>query len=89
MSEAARLLGSQTLAAEVLGIAWEPPPADALDKPLGFAWTTRDACVQRLVVDGRPVLEDGCLLTADIDEIRAEAREEAMRLWQRMKEVAL
>jgi len=84
----ARLLGSQTLAAEVLGIAWEPPPADALDKPLGFAWTTRDACVRRLVVGGRPVLEDGRLLTADIDEIRAEAREDAARLWQRMKEVA-
>ena len=88
MSEAARLLGSQALAAEVLGIEWEAPPADAPDKPLGFAWTTRDTCVQRLVVEGRPVLEDGRLLTADIDEIRAEAREEAARLWQRMKEVA-
>jgi len=84
---AARLPGSQALAAELLGIAWEPPPADALDKPLAFAWTTRDACVQGLVVEGRPVLEDGRLLTADVGEIRAEARAEAARLWPRMKEV--
>ena len=84
---ATRLLGSQALAADCLGLTFDPPPADALDKPMGFAWTTRDACVRRLVVEGRPVLEDGRLLTADIDEVRAEAQREAARLWQRMKEV--
>jgi cytosine/adenosine deaminase-related metal-dependent hydrolase len=83
----ARLLGSQALAAEHLDFPFDPAPADALDKPMAFAWTTRDACVRQLTVDGRPVLEDGRLLTANIDQIRAEARQEAARLWPRMKEV--
>jgi cytosine/adenosine deaminase-related metal-dependent hydrolase len=82
-----RLLGSQALAAERLGLTFDPPPADALAKPIGFAWTARDACVRQLVVDGLPVLADGRLLTADVDGIRAEARQEAARLWQRMREV--
>jgi hypothetical protein len=84
----ARLLASRTLAADCLGADFPAPPPDALDKPLGFAWTTRDACTRRLVVDGRAIVEDGTLLTGDIHEIRAEAQAEATRLWRRMSEVA-
>jgi len=38
-----------------------------------------------LDVDRRRVVHDGRLLTADIDEIRREAREQADRLWKRMR----
>ena len=37
-----------------------------------------------VTVDGRKVIEDGRLLTADWDEIVAEAKEQAERLWKRM-----
>ena len=45
------------------------------------------ACSARLVVDGRVVMENGRLLTGDVDAIRADARREAERLWRRMGEV--
>jgi hypothetical protein len=37
-----------------------------------------------VTVDGRKVVEDGRLLTADWDEIVAEAKQQAVRLWMRM-----
>jgi cytosine/adenosine deaminase-related metal-dependent hydrolase len=39
---------------------------------------------KHVLVAGRVVVEDGVLVTADFDRIRAEAREEAPRLWSRM-----
>lgn len=49
----------------------------------------RPSCVpgvaRHVVVDGRQVVRNGELLTADIEEIRAEAREQAPRLWERMR----
>jgi cytosine/adenosine deaminase-related metal-dependent hydrolase len=44
--------------------------------------------VRRVVIGGRAVVENGRLVTADIEEIRAHAREEAPRLWQRMEALA-
>ncbi|MEJ2084823.1 MAG: amidohydrolase family protein [Acidobacteriota bacterium] len=41
--------------------------------------------VRHVVVDGKLVVRDGKLLTANLDEIRAEAREQAPRLWERMR----
>jgi cytosine/adenosine deaminase-related metal-dependent hydrolase len=38
-------------------------------------------------IAGRDLVRDGALLHADIDEIRARARTQAERLWQRMAEV--
>jgi cytosine/adenosine deaminase-related metal-dependent hydrolase len=40
---------------------------------------------RHVVVAGRRVVEDGQLLTGDLDEIRAHAREQAPRLWERMR----
>jgi len=38
----------------------------------------------RVVVGGRTVVQDGRLVYGDVERIRARAREEAARLWQRM-----
>jgi len=40
--------------------------------------------VKGVVVDGRTLVEHGQLVTGDIEEIRAHAREQATRLWSRM-----
>lgn len=40
---------------------------------------------RHVVVAGRPVVVDGKLVTADAEELRAAARAEAPRLWERMQ----
>ena len=42
---------------------------------------------REVVVAGRKVVADGLLLTGDLEEIRARAREEAPRLWRRMESI--
>ncbi len=81
----ARLFGSQELARALFpeAVARSPAATDAA----AFAVATRTARAARTVVAGRTVVEDGRLLTADIETLRAEAREEAPRLWRRMSEV--
>ncbi len=44
--------------------------------------------VHNVTVAGRVVVEDGVLVTGDLEAIRAEAREAAPALWQRMEAVA-
>lgn len=39
------------------------------------------------IVGGRVVVENGVLKTGDIEQIRAEANEQARKLWQRMAEI--
>ncbi len=55
---------------------------------------TDDACefdeddrVSRLTIEGRVVVSDGTLQTADEDEIRRHAREIAPRVWRRMADL--
>ena len=85
----ARLFGSQRLARALFPEAADeaaaaPPPAgDAT----AFVAATRAARAARTQVGGRAVIENGRLLTADIEALRAAAREEAPRLWRRMTEV--
>jgi len=43
--------------------------------------------VREVVVGGRVVIAKGTLVTADLEQIRAEAHEQAARLWARMKEL--
>lgn len=47
----------------------------------------RAACLAHHEADGRSILDDGRLLTADIEALRDEARREAPRLWSRLREV--
>ena len=47
--------------------------------------TTSGRCLDHLVVDGRTVVEHGRLLTADLADIESKARDEAARLWTRMR----
>lgn len=44
-----------------------------------------DGRVRRVVLDGRVLVEDGTLQTADIDSIRSDARSAATALWERME----
>ncbi len=44
-----------------------------------------DGAVQDVVVAGRRIVQDGRLLTADLEAIRAEAAVQAARLWERME----
>ena len=68
-----RLVAGHLLAAELLG--------DGVLED----WVVRDdSRVRTVVIDGRTLVEDGRLLSADIDEIRAEAARQAPRVWARM-----
>ncbi len=44
-----------------------------------------DGAVKDVVVAGRRIVQDGRLLTADLEAIRAEAAAQAARLWERME----
>ena len=81
-----RLAAGPRLAAEVLGLEM-PPPVGAAGQDLPRA--VRDERVARrarTLVDGRLIVENGALQSGDLEAIRAEARAEAARLWQRMGE---
>jgi cytosine/adenosine deaminase-related metal-dependent hydrolase len=86
----ARLYGSQELARSLFPDAGDdeaaaaPPPSG---HAAGFVRATQAARALRLEVEGRLVVENGELKTADIETLRAHAREEAPRLWRRMSEV--
>lgn len=80
----ARLSHGRALAAAALGLA---APADAPPGDATLA-ASRAACLAHYQVDGRDILHDGRLLTADLDALRAEARREAPRLWARLREVS-
>ena len=81
----ARARGGHALASSLFGVRLEPELAlgSAADV---VAW--RGEQVVHAVVDGEVVVEDGRLIRGDLAAIRARAREQAPRLWQRMKEQA-
>ena len=75
-----RIRGGHRLAAELFGADFAPlavgGAADAV--------VTEAGSVRHVVVGGRRVVENGRLLTGDIEEIRGEAADAAPGLWQRM-----
>ena len=86
---AERLPGGHRLIAGLFGATPEfDSGAGPVDGDVDWRqWAARRqlACRQRLVVDGRVVIEDGRLLTADETDVRAEAETAAERLWNRMR----
>jgi cytosine/adenosine deaminase-related metal-dependent hydrolase len=83
----ARLFASQELANALFPAAEAAARPPVAGEATAFVAATRSARATRTVVAGRTVVEDGRLLTADIQDLRAAAREEAPRLWRRMSEV--
>jgi cytosine/adenosine deaminase-related metal-dependent hydrolase len=77
---ATELFGAETLAQDAVVLEAEPEPGPA--RP-GRAPTR----ARRVRVGGEVVVERGRLTRADLGEIRARAREQAPRLWERMAEI--
>lgn len=77
-----RLENGQALMSALWGL-----PFGALEAGAAADFVIRDdaGAVQSVVVGGRLVVDEGRLLTADMDEIRAEAESEAARLWAAMR----
>lgn len=78
-AEVARRIASQRFD---IALAAEPEVGAAADLRVCLPG---QAGAQHVVVAGEVVVEGGVLLTADIDAIRAEARQQAAALWQRMR----
>ncbi len=83
-AEASAIAGGAAVAADRIArgrdLAIELMPDCASDEV-----TVEDQRVRNVMIQGRLVVRDGQLLTADIEQIRADAAAEASRLWQRMK----
>ncbi len=58
--------------------------AERFDQPLTADLVVRDARVRHVIVAGALVVDDGRLVRGDLEEIRAKAREQAPRLFERM-----
>ena len=81
----ARLESGLTLAAERFGAGALARDAVELETSAAAAGGAPAATrARRVVVGGVPVVEGGRLVRADLEEIRAHAREQAARLWRRM-----
>ncbi len=78
-----RVEGGYRMAAELFGMEFTPLGRDAAADVVAL----QDDRVREVVVGGRRVVGDGELLTADLEEIHAEAKRQAARLWERMGEL--
>lgn len=82
---------SRALAGEVWGLRFSLEPNSAADL---VVWRSADdaerpgAVPRHVVVGGEVVVEEGRLLTGDIDAIRSEASRQAQRLFSRMRELS-
>lgn len=81
----ARLAAGRTLVAAVFGRP-EPALPVAGEGPQDREWARHEqqACRRHLAVDGRVVVDEGRLCTADVEKIRAEAIAHAARVRQRL-----
>jgi cytosine/adenosine deaminase-related metal-dependent hydrolase len=77
-----RSADGRRLVGERLGLVLAPLGAGAA---ADVVVRERDGKARHVIVDGRVVVEGGRLVTGDLEAIRAEARAEAARLWERMR----
>ncbi|MCC7539939.1 MAG: hypothetical protein IT379_27205 [Deltaproteobacteria bacterium] len=79
-----RFEAGRQLAAELFDL-----PSDVADLVIApEGWPAVGGPVRHVIVAGRVVVEDGALVTADLEEIRRRAHDEAPRLWRRMEAIA-
>lgn len=78
-----RLAAGHAMVAEQFGCVTEALAPGAL----GDLVVRQGGKVRHVVVGGRQVVEDGVLLTGDIDAIVAAAQHEATRLWTRLEQI--
>lgn len=79
-----RLASGYILAGERLGLSLAPV-TEAAGEQAPDVVTMENGRARHVVVDGKPVVEDGQLMTADLEEIHARAKEQAPELWARME----
>ncbi len=73
------------LVEERFGLQLGDEPGAAADVAAFYTEPASDARVRHLLVNGELVVRDGALVKGDIEAIRAEAREQATKLWARMR----
>jgi len=76
-----RLTGGHTLAGERLGLVLAPLATGSAADVVAL----ENDRIRHVIVDGKLVVSDGQLMTADLEEIRTHAREQAPLLWARME----
>jgi len=79
-----RLAGGHVLASERLGVDLLPLDTAAPEHAPDVVTMENDRA-RDVTVDGKRVVEDGRLMTADLEEIHADAKEQAPLLWARME----
>jgi putative selenium metabolism protein SsnA len=73
-------------AADLMILDYDPPtPLAAGNLPWHWMFGLHSGLVRSVMVNGRWVLREGEFVDVDEEKIRAEARAEAQRLWQRME----
>jgi cytosine/adenosine deaminase-related metal-dependent hydrolase len=87
VDEAEMLILQSTAHGEELEQVADRLPAghDLLNDCFDDAVPEVEVTLGKVVVDGRTIVQHGRLLTGDIEEIRAHAREAAQKLWKRME----
>ncbi len=80
-----RLQGAHALVGELFAATFAPLAAG---NPADAAVFEEHGGMRHVVAGGRLVVRDGRLLSADLDAIRAEAAEEAVKLWERMRRLS-
>lgn len=83
---ASRAEAARRLASERFGVALAAEPTVGIGADLRVTGQG-DERPRHVLVAGKQVVRDGVLLTADIEQIRADAEQQAAGLWERMRAI--